>query len=205
MPTSKRITDNAKFKKDDNLLKMYHAITLLLKGTPYVLYGDELEFETSDKHMKWDNSVNCGFSVNSTVQADNCKKNVKSSSATGAGNTLTRIYKTMSDLRKEPSFQWGTIVFNNNTDEEAKNLVAFKREAERFEIYLIAANYDTKAKIIDFKKMFNIDAELGKVVYFSSTEKDNHEFKVGNELKLDNILLKQGELLVVSFKAPEKN
>jgi glycosidase len=189
---SKRISNLISGDKK-SLLKIYQSLIFLLKGTPFLLYGDELEFKTGDKLMKWDNSPNCGFSSNSTALNVDCEKNVKLQKATGAGKTLSRLYKTMSDLRKEPSFQWGQIEF----PKKEENLILFKREAEDFDSYIIAANTGKETKNVDFKDLFNLKNEKGNVSYFFSLENNNHEFAVDSEIILDNILLKFGELLVV--------
>lgn len=191
---SKRISNLIDDDKK-SLLKIYQSLIFLLKGTPFLLYGDELEFKTGDKLMKWDNTPNCGFSSNSTAINANCEKNVKQQKATGAGKTLSRLYKTMSDLRKEPSFQWGQIEFPKKED----NLILFTREAEGFDSYIIAANTGKETKNIDFKHFFDLKNEKGNVSYFYSLENNNHEFAVDSEIILDNVLLKFGELLVVKF------
>ena len=191
---SKRISNLIDDDKK-SLLKIYQSLIFLLKGTPFLLYGDELEFKTGDKLMKWDNTPNCGFSSNSTAINANCENNVKLQKATGAGKTLSRLYKTMSDLRKEPSFQWGQIEFPKKED----NLILFTREAEGFDSYIIAANTGKETKNIDFKHFFDLKNEKGNVSYFYSLENNNHEFAVDSEIILDNVLLKFGELLVVKF------
>ena len=192
--TNKRIS-NIISEENKNLLKIYQSLIFLLKGTPYLLYGDELEFKTGEKFMKWDKTQNCGFSKNSTVLNSNCEKNVKLQKATGAGKTLTRLYKSMSELRNEPSFQWGRIEFIKKEE----NLIGFIREAEGFESYLIAANIGIETKNVDFKHFFDLKNEKGNVSYFFSLENNNQEFSVDSEIFLDNILLKFGELLVVKF------
>ena len=197
VPTTKRIGDLFA-AKTSAIQNIYHSLTFLLKGTPFLMYGDELEFKSGDKQMKWDNTPSCGFSNNaSTLESTNCDKNVKRFSATGAGHTLPRIYKSMADLRKNPSFQWGKITFD-----EKEPLITFARQAEGFESFLVVANLENEAKIVDFEKMLNISTETGKVAYFYSVEESkSHEFKVDSEIKLDNIFLKHGELLVVKFNA----
>jgi glycosidase len=184
--------------KDKSLLKIYQSLVFLLKGTPYLLYGDELEFKGEDKHMRWDNSMNCGFSENKTIVVSNadCGVNVKRQKATGAGNTLTRLYKTMITLRNEPAFQWGEIKFSN----VEPNLIAFIRKAERFESFIVVSNTDrNQTKNVDLQKLFNIKAVTGKVAHFFSIDQFNQEFQVDKEITMDNILLKFGELLVVKF------
>ena len=130
--------------------------------------------------MKWDSSLNCGFSKNDTALNTNCDKNVKRQKATGAGKTLTRLYKSMSDLRKEPSFQWGRIEF----PKKEENLIGFIREADGFESYIIVANTGKDTKNIDLKQKFNLKNEKGNVSYFFSVESNNKEFSNDNK---DNI------------------
>jgi glycosidase len=192
--SSKRIS-NMMGDASRDLLKIYQSLIFLLKGTPFLLYGDELEFKTGEKFMKWDSTLNCGFSKNDTTININCDKNVKRQKATGAGKTLTRLYKSMSDLRKEPSFQWGRIEF----PKKEENLIGFIREADGFDSYIIVANTGKDTKNIDLKHLFNLKNEKGNVSYFFSVESNNQEFPIDSEIMLDNILLNFGELLVVKF------
>ena len=198
--TTKRISD---LFSDENksLLKIFQSMTFLLKGTPYLLYGDELELKSRDKKlMRWDSTENCGFSSAAKKLNDNCENNVKLQRATGAGTTLTRIYKSMANLRKEPSFQWGSIELSNK-DETEKGLISFMRKAQDFEGYIITANIGKETKNVDFKKFFDLKSqEKGKVAYFYSIENNNHEFQIHSEVMLDNILLKPGDFLVVKFE-----
>ena len=52
--------------RDRKQLHVAHGISLLLKGTPFFLYGDELAGES--EKMKWDYSPNCGFSSSNSTE-----------------------------------------------------------------------------------------------------------------------------------------
>jgi len=183
--------------KNEQQLKLAHGVVLLLKGTPFVLYGDELEFDNSNEYMRWDSSLNCGFSTNKTVLIENCEHSVQDSFSHGAGQNLVRMYKQLTRLRKEPSFNWGHVKFAEETVDE--NIFSFIREAPGFDGYLVAANVDQKAGSVDFSRLHSIPKN-GTVSYFySESEMSANEFRVGLEVSTGRILLKPGELLVVKF------
>lgn len=183
--------------KDKKRLEATHGIILLLKDTPFVLYGDEIELKGKNAYMKWDSSVNCGFSSNSTMGiSSDCENSVRDLTAHGAAKNLIRIYKKLALLRKEPSFSWGSVQLNENAD----NILSFVREADGFDGYLVAANVaDKKSGATDFMALHNIPKN-GTVSYFyTNNELSAKEFGIGLEVSTERILLKPGELLVVKF------
>jgi len=175
-----------------------HGISLLLRGTSFVLYGDELELNDQTNYMKWNSQLNCGFSKNSTLGINDCENSVQDLDSHGAEQNLLGLYKKLSKLRKEPSFAWGTIDF---AKEKTENIVSFVREAEGFDGYLVASNFNLNKKSTsnDFRNLHNIPKN-GTVSYFySNSETSVNDFKVGNEVSTEKIILKPGELLVVRF------
>lgn len=186
--------------KNNEILPVYHAIVLLLKGTPIILYGDELAFSKGEKLMKWDNSAACGFSSNSSLKL-NCDMSVKESFAHGTGKSLPVIYRELIKLRQEPSFVWGDLRFNSNSSE---NVISFVREASGFDGFLVAANTDKdKAFLLDFKEMYGLP-DKANVAYFYSSDGDNKDFQTGAEISTDNIKLKRAEFLVLRFSRKPK-
>ena len=83
-------------------LHLAHGISLLLRGSPFILYGDELELKTSDSdssYMKWNSQENCGFSTNLTLTATitaDCQNSVQDLDSHGAGQNLFGLYKRLS-------------------------------------------------------------------------------------------------------------
>lgn len=129
--SSKRIADSLNTTK---YASVYHGLALLLKGTPILLYGDELEYTKQDKYMNWDKMLpGCGF-TNSSVplpQLRNCQKTVKRAFAYGNSDaSLLRLYERLIKLRRdEPSFKWG----NFHTNDDKINVISYVREADRFD------------------------------------------------------------------------
>ena len=194
--------DSFKDEATRAISKMIHSIFFLLKGTPFTLYGDEIEFNKEDKLMQWDKTINCGFSTdNKTKSESSCEKNVKKSMAAGAGKTLTRIYRELSALRQEPSFRWGELIIDDNPND---HIISFVREAKRFEGYIVAANADSRPIAVDFKKKYDTPVN-GTVSYFYSIKSEyNNEFQVNQVVPLNNILLKYGEFLVLKYNKDAK-
>jgi glycosidase len=192
-------------------LRLVHALCLLLKGTPVILAGDELEMQVTNEaenYMQWDNSNGCGFTDNVEVGSflkniTNCKNNVQSALAHGSQESLIRIYKRISKLRNEVSFSSGDIIFNskNNT------IISFVRQVKGSrQGYLIAANMNEQLSgvIVNFKQKHDLPSK-GHVEYFYSIDhhkdhNDKDEFVQSKELNLENIYLKKGQLLVIKFK-----
>lgn len=177
-------------------LRIAHGMMLLLKSTPFVLYGDELEMDKKNQFMKWNSAANCGFSSNKTVSVGDCTNTANDLTSHGAGNNLVKIYRQLALLRTEPSFAWGAL----NMNSEATNVVSFVREAPGFDGYLVAANVADKASgSTNFKALHNIPKN-GTVSYFySDSELSAKEFAVGLNVATEKIILKPGELLVVRF------
>lgn len=160
------------------------------------MYGDELELSKTDEFMRWDSSVNCGFSSNTSLAVGSCENSVQDSSSHGAGQNLIRMYEKLAMLRKEPSFSWGDIKIEI---EKTENIVSFVREAEGFEGYLVAANVNKKSGSTDFKTLHNIPKNATVSYFYSDNESSSNEFSVGLEVFTERIMLKPGELLVVKF------
>jgi len=175
-----------------------HSISLLLKGTSFVLYGDELELKDQADYMKWNSQLNCGFSENTTLKINKCENSVQYLDSHGAEQNLLDIYKKLSKLRKEPSFAWGTVNFASDNGE---SIISFVREAKGFDGYLVASNFNMnkKSSSNNFQELHGIPKN-GTVSYFyPNSEKSVDDFKVGNEVSTEKIILKPGELLIVRF------
>lgn len=183
--------------QDKKQLKVAHGLLLLLKGTPFVLYGDELELSGNDNYMKWDNSINCGFSTNKTLDIKTvCEDTIRDAMSHGSGQNLIRIYKSLASLRKSPSFQWGDVSFSKKDPE---NIISFIREAKGYDGFLIASNINKKAGSNDFKTIHDIPKNGTVSFFYSANALSANEFKTGLEISTERILLKPGELLVLKF------
>jgi glycosidase len=175
-----------------------HGFSLLLKGTPFILYGDEINLKSNSENrkMKWDSTLNCGFSSNKTEIAQDCTKNVEEELSHGAQNTLIRMYKSLSELRKENSFLFGQVLLGNVENEQ---IVSFRREATGFTGYIVAANVGDVQRSVNFKATLEVP-DKAEVVYFDSFEnKNNNDFEIKKTVLTKGILLKPGEFIVLSF------
>lgn len=185
---------------DLNDRRMLHHLVMLLKGTPVLLYGDEIEFDKNDKQMKWDNSKSCGFTTSNTTQSNvACEHNVRLSLAHGSVDSLVRLYGQMIKLRKEPSFNWGELKTPKN-DSDTDNVISFVREATGFDGYLVVANTDPNKHLVDYKRRHDLPDKAEVVYYFSNSKSQNVDFQVGSVLNVDNISLPSGDLLILKFK-----
>lgn len=152
----------------DTLQKAWQVLHLLLPGTPFVYYGDEIAMTNGvvssslikdpvatqlgqpsrDPYrtpMLWSNGINAGFSVNGTtpwlpVNGDSISKNVEFNSAHLVGYTALRSFKDLVSLRSKESFQFGNIEMGVLHDD----ILYFTRKATGFPSYLVAINRGAK-------------------------------------------------------------
>lgn len=176
---------------------------LLLKGTPFILYGDELEFNKSDKTMIWDNTPPaCGFTTSNTTTSSSsskCSKSVKHSLSHGSGDTLLKLYQNLVKLRlKEPSFNWGKLDTSNNNDDKV-NVISYVREADRFDGFLVCANLDKDKHLVDFKARHSIPNEASVEFYYAASGMKSEDFTAKAKIRVDNVQLKSGDFLVLRF------
>ncbi len=94
--------------ENSQMFQLAHGMVLLLKGTPFVLFGDEIELKGGNEienTMQWDtSSMGCGFTDNQDV--GHFFKD--STSCLNAGQfKLRTMYKNLTALRQEPAFKNG--------------------------------------------------------------------------------------------------
>lgn len=193
--SSKRIRDTL---PNTRFLWTYHGLALLLKGTPIILYGDELEFKRMDLFMKWDNTNGCGFTNSSTILRHNCTNSVKHGQADGSDTSLLRMYEQLVKLRtSEPSFKWGGL--NANSADQV-NVVSYVREANRFDGFLVVGNLDESKHLVDFKARHDLPDEATVEYYHAADGVKSGDFsKSKARVRLDNMLVKSGDFLVLRF------
>lgn len=181
-----------------DVLTIYHSLLLLLKGSPIVLFGEEIGLSQTNPRMKWDMSPNCGFSQNKTFASNfMCHLNVKASLAHGSGETLLKIFKELIKLRREPSLNWGKI-FVHKTDVKSK-MVSYLRQADGFDGYLITANLgDNEQELVDLAQHFKLKSDAATVVYFYSVDPVGHDdFKINNSVSASQIMLYPKQFLIL--------
>lgn len=193
---SGRIADSI----EPSLLKIYHSLVLLLKGSPLVLYGDEIALDKQNPRMKWESSGNCGFSPNKTsTLKSNCQVSVKASLAHGSGETLLKIYQELIKLRKEPSINWGKVYVNKNVTDS--NVISYLRQADGFDGYLIVANVaNSQPEFVDLVQRHQLRSDVAQVVFFHSNSPTNHDdFKENNTVSASHIMLNPYQLLILKI------
>ena len=75
-------------------------------------------------------------------------------------------------------------------------MISFVREAVGYHGYIVAANTNSVSVTVDFKAKHSTPAR-GTVAYCSAIEE---LFTTKNELNLDQILLRPGQILVLKFE-----
>lgn len=181
----------------------YHGLVLLLKGTPFILYGDELEYTKNDKVMKWDKTPGCGFTINNKTSLE-CTNTVKHASAYGSDKSLLKMYERLIKLRtNEPSFKWGDMKTDNS---DGANVVSYVREADRFDGFLILGNLDNEKHLVDFKQRHSLPEKAKIEYYYAADGNLNSDFVSINGstvVHVDNLHVKPGDFMVLRFNREE--
>lgn len=195
--------DFSKSSLPEEHVKIVHGISLLLRGTPFLDYGDEiyLKSQAEKRYMKWDSTHSCGFTTDKTVSLNNdCNNTVAEELSHGAGNTLIRMYKSLNNLRAKNSFLFGEIKLPSS---DLKDTGVFVSEADRFEGFIVATNYGASKKSFNFRDLFSEIVELpakAKVEYFDWYHpRKNSDFDTNKEVSTEAILLYPAEFLVLSY------
>lgn len=177
--------------------RLAHALVLLLKGTPFTLFGDEIELEGKNEienTMQWSKTaLGCGFTDHEEVgnffqSSTNC--------ANAGHNGLIDMYRNLTKLREGAAFSSGDIKLLGKQE-----VIAFTRSStQNNQVYLVLVN--TSDRTVET----NLDMELlpgtGSVAYsFSSSGGSKH--KVGENLDKEEVSVSPGELLVVKFMSEE--
>ena len=124
---------------------------------------------------------------------------LQTQSAHGSGVTNLEVFKALTAVRQEPSFQWGTyseVVINHN-------ILAYSRQAQGFPGFLVAINFGTSSTTANLEVPVNDEVRTqGKVV--TSTSNFNTvgraaDFIPGAEVDMTSVFLAPGEGVVISY------
>ena len=192
-----------------SLNSLAQTVLILLRGTPIVLYGDELGLKSTivngkleQPYMEWDSSQNCGFSTkNTTIFSSKCDTSVLFNTAHGAGDTKYDLFTNLVKLRSKESFMFGKIQILNE-----KNVFSFIRTATGFTPYLVMAHFnkDYQApELINFHGVHNIQLNAAVEYYFSNNNY-NQDFIIGKKITTDRILIKYGEIIILSLNETDE-
>ena len=186
--------------KDNKLSKLLNGIVLLIKGTPFVMFGDELELKGTseiDKIMQWDDSLGCGFTDDLDIgehfqSSTDCANNAQNLGA----NSLIELYKALSKLRQEASFAWGNMntLLNNN-----EHLIAFAREAKGHDKYLVVVNTGENSETVSLHDKYGLPA-TGAIVYSYLAGEKGVDRKLNQVININEISVESAELLIVKIK-----
>jgi len=176
----------------------------LLKGTPIIEAGDEIMLKGRsevENYMQWDNTNGCGFTDNFEIGSylknqTGCQNTVLSSIAHISGTkSLVKIYKEISKLRREPSFSWGDVKIASKN-----KVISFVRESKGFDGYVVVTNTGMDKETINLADKHDIPSK-GLVIYMYTPDDVvvSGDFELNKEVSLDNLSLKQGQLIILKF------
>lgn len=187
---------------DNKNSRLVHGLLMLLRGTPLLLFGDEIELTGANEYentMQWssgDQQQGCGFTSNSDIgqffreATNNCANNVQDFTA------LIKLYESLAALRKEASIQWGDVKFVTKTND----VISFVREAKGHDNYLIAANTGDQAVSINFKEKHDLAIDTATVSLAYSISTNNESNQDQESVQTNDVQIKSGQLLVLKLK-----
>jgi len=217
----------------EKYLNAANMLLLSLPGTPIVYYGDEIGMvdgqisaaqmkdpvgiklgaqrsrDQARTPMQWTSNVHAGFSDVEPwlpVNQDYIYRNVRAQQAHGAGWTNLEVFKNITVLRKEPSFQWGRYEDGALSN---KNIYAFVRQAQGFDGFLVAINFspmgsDMSDPVADFHaarpdivpKEGTIAATTGNIPHDRIAD-----YAIGTKAPLDRFVVRPGEGVIIRWPA----
>jgi len=191
-----------------------NMLMLTLPGTAITYYGEEIgmhdvpgadagnDNDPFRTPLQWTDGDNAGFTAGTPwlpVAGDYKERNIKTQRSHGSGIGKIEVYAEVSNLRSEPSLQWG--VFKSNVKD---NVYFYTRQAEGFDGYLVALNFGTSASTVDMTQGAMRVPQMGSIVASTHNFDDpsrQADFVKGVEAKLTSVLLKPGEGFIATWPA----
>lgn len=191
---------------DNKLSRLVHGLVLLLRGTPLVLFGDEIELTAASEYentMQWNSAdQGCGFTSNSEVgvffrgATNNCANNVEETAK--KSSSLIQLYQNLAPLRSEAAFQYGDVKTASQGNE---NVISFVRELKDHDSFLVAANAGDQAVTINFKEKHSLASSTAVVnVVYSINEDELADLKLDDNVQTNSVQVAAGQLLVLRLK-----
>lgn len=196
---------------DARFIDAFNLLLLTLKGTPMVLYGDELGMKDvtpgnrssakTQSVMQWESGALGGFTTAQrakySVNGDVDTVNVKHQLALGHDSSSLLAFKSFVELRSNNSFVYGEMEGFSGSN----GLVSFVRKAEGHPSFLIAVNLGEHDVIAPASASRPKDGT--KAVVVVTTPGAHEGFKVGTKLDFENdkpnLLLKPGVGVVIKM------
>lgn len=122
--------------------------------------------------------------------------------AHGSGVSALSVFASVSELRQNPSFQWGE--FHHAV---SGNVYFYVRQAEGFDGYLVAINLGPKPSTVNFNAEAPVGGKLpvpadGKVVAttgnFAGAGR-SEAFKLDTIVKMSSVYVEPGEGIILSW------
>ena len=119
---------------------------------------------------------------------------LQSIDAHGASLNYLDVVRALNKLRTQPAFAWGQHI----TAAVNKNIYSFVRKAEGHPGYLVALNVGENQSSDDYTSAVeNLVSDKAEVAFASF---DHSEFAVGTEVKMDNVLLRPGNVVIFKLE-----
>lgn len=193
---------------DEAFIDALNLLLLTLKGTPVVLYGDELGMKDgtnvqlkATSVMQWDSNASGGFTSGQSkypVNGDIATVNVKFQEAKGQDASHINAFKAVVALRSSNSFVYGDLEHLASDD---GGLLSFVRNAKGHPAFYIAVNLGQQPAIVPGKNLATAGELPSAASVVFATPGSHDDFKVGTELNLstDHLLLQSGDGVIIKL------
>lgn len=206
---SERLAD----RMGDDLAKPYLMLTMLLPGTPYFYYGDEIGLRATSNSeakpsgfrekpmrgpMQWANTDHAGFSNKFCKESwmplnENYTIGMNVEAEKGDPTSLWNLFRNLTKLRQgKPSFEYGDYVPLVHDDE----VFSFVREFDGEKGYLVALNFAPKTVKKHLHGLHETVPGSAKVEVVGGS---NTFHRKEHQASLDPVRLKPYEGIVVSW------
>ncbi|XP_071101382.1 alpha-glucosidase-like isoform X1 [Haliotis cracherodii] len=198
-----------------NMTRAFLVLSMLLPGTPFYYYGDEIGMVQSNEApdnawgqkqpmrapMRWDNSTYGGF-LNESQCIGKCDPWMKVNDFTGQNaveiqktskSSLMHLFKNLTKLRNQASFEYGDH-FRSVDD---SSVVSFVREYDGEKGFLVAINFGSGTetrKYTDTHKTIPEEADV------ELTTENGVKLQVGNTASLTSLELGPYQGVVLSWE-----
>ena len=177
-----------------------NMILMLLKGTPFTYYGEEIGMvdgasvsrylDSYRTPMLWSAEANAGFtSATPWVPVNSDSQNVNVAKAEDTEDSILKIYREMTNLRENEA-----ILFGDTNLKVQDNAFVLSRVKKGNPGYLFVSNFGENESVLDLSQMPNI-AERGIL----SISAPKSELGIGSSIDLANVSVPPKVSYLVTF------
>jgi len=167
-----------------------NMILMLLQGTPFTYYGEEIGMTMVGGPMQWNAEANAGFSSAAPWKAVGSDyQDVNVAKAEETEDSILKVYREMTNLREDEA-----ILFGDTNLFVQDNTFVLSRVKKGNPGYLLISNFGDSQSTLNLQELPNI-AERGIL----SVSSPKSEMGIGSNIDLANVAVPQGVTFLVTF------